>query len=349
MTEKAGLQAVAEMAAGRPIILHDDFHGLAYLAVAAAKATAEHVNLMAREARGTITIAIIGERLDQLRIPVIASNSSYADAEPFAASVDVRQEGASGMPARDRAATIKALVDPKTQPEDFVRPGHLFPLRYDKGGVFTKPRAPEAIVDLARMAGMYPAGVLCAIMADTGDMMTQTPDLSALGRALNVKLVSVSQVLLLRGHREKVVHRIASARLPTRYGEFTVLGYQCLRDTDEHIVVVMGDTATEEPMPAAFLNGCVAGHVFDNQACGCGDRLQEKLERISALGRGVLLYTPTPSVCKHLEGGSLVPAPPQDQLWHRIIGLQVLADLGIRRAVLLDDGEAVDVPQLSTL
>ncbi|MSQ13757.1 MAG: hypothetical protein EXR47_06480 [Dehalococcoidia bacterium] len=347
--ETAATQALESVAAGRPVIIRDDFRGLAYLAVASQKAGPEHVNLMARYARGIISIALEGERLNQLQLPVMGQPSPNASSEPFAVSVDVRRDGASGISARDRSATIQALIYPASKPDDFVRPGHLFPVLYSKGGVFTVPRAPEAIVDLARMAGLYPSGVLCAIMTDAGDMMSDPPDLNALGDAIGAKIVSISDVLRLRGEREKVVKRIAAARLPTQYGEFTITAYQCLRDTDEHIALVMGDPGSAQPMPAAFVNGCVVGHVFDSQACRCGIRLEERLSRIGELKRGVILYTPNDAVSKHL-GEDLSTRPPMhERIWHQIIGVQVLSDLGIRRAYLLDEEREIDVPALSTL
>ncbi|MSQ11922.1 MAG: bifunctional 3,4-dihydroxy-2-butanone-4-phosphate synthase/GTP cyclohydrolase II [Dehalococcoidia bacterium] len=346
---RAATEALEEIAQGRSVIVLDDVRGLSFLSAAAEKATAEDVNIMARYARGIIGVAIPGERLAHLRIPVIAPNTKGGQAEPYAVSVDVKREGSAGMSARDRAATIKALLDPESKPDDFVRPGHLFPLRYAEGGVFTTFRAPEALVDLVKMAGLYPAGVLCAIMADDGDMMHKPVDLSALANTLGVKIVKVSEVVMLRGQREKVVRRLASARLPTAHGEFAVLAYECVRDADEHIALVTGDIASNEPVAAAFVRGCVVGHVFDNQVCQCGARLREKLRQLADLGAGVLLYTPSPTVSKHLGDGPEAALSAQDKLWYRIIGLQVLADLGVRRALLLDEEEEVEVPQLSTV
>lgn len=341
-------KAVEDVAAGRPIILLDDFRGLAYLAVAAEKAAPVHINLMARYARGIIAIVLEASRLAELNLPVLTSKKSEGSAEPFTMSVDAKRDGASGISARDRAATIKALIDPATKPEDLVRPGHLFPIRYSEGGLFATPRAPEALVDLARLAGLYPAGVLCAIMSDSGDMMSEPIDLNALGTAINAQLVRVSQVMRLRGQREKVVKRVASARLPTQYGEFTIVAYDSLRDADEHIALIMGDPVADGPMPAAFVNGCVAGHVFDNQACQCGTRLDERLNTIGKLKRGVILYTPVLTVGKHL-GDDDSPRPSlHERLWLQIIGTQVLADLGVRRAALIDDGTEIEVPQLIT-
>jgi 3,4-dihydroxy 2-butanone 4-phosphate synthase/GTP cyclohydrolase II len=314
------------------------------------KITPEHVNLMARFARSTVTITMTAERLDELNIPAIAPTSLVEEIEPFSVSVDLRQNGSSGMSAKERAATIRALVDPASKPEDFVRPGHVFPLRYDKGGVFTRPRASEAMVDLTRMAGLYASAVLCAVMDDSGDMMSAPMDITVFARSIGLKLVSVSDVMQLRGTREKVVQRVASAKLPTRYGEFALMGYQCMRDTDEHVALVMGDTSKNTPIPTAFISGCVVGHAFDNASCGCGDRLHKRMERIAKAGRGVVIYTPVATICKHLADGSMAPLPKQDRMWEEIVGLQVLADLGIRKALVLDDKEHVEeVPRITAV
>lgn len=346
-------ELLAHVAVGKIIVIFDDFHGLAYLVVAAEKATHEHLLFMAGRGRGIITVPMLGERLMALKIPLVQSgavNSDYIEA--FTVSVDYKRNGSGGgQSARDRAATVQALLSPDSKPENFVRPGHIFPTRYAPGGVFSTARAEEAAVDLVRMAGLSSAAVVCAIVADTGDMMNDSVDLTGLAQAHGLKMATVSDIFRLRGRTEKAVKRIASARLPTKHGEFMIHGYQCVRDSDEHVVLVIGDvTKGTEPVPAAFILGCVAGHVFNNQACQCGAQLQDRIEEIAKLGRGVLMYTPIQSVNRHLAEDYSSPPERVERLWQELISIQMLSDLGFRKARLMnDDNKVVEVPELKEL
>ena len=216
------------------------------LAVAAEKCSAEKINFMAREGRGLICIALEGGRLDELRIPMMVCDNTSHFGTAFTISVEAREGTTTGISAADRATTVAKLVDPQAKPDDFVKPGHMFPLRSREGGVLARSGQTEAAVDIARLAGLFPAGVICEIMNEDGTMARMT-ELRAFSQKHGIKVVSVAELIRYRLAHEKFVKRVAETRLPTAYGEFTLLAYQELLSNNVHIVLRKGDLAGDTP------------------------------------------------------------------------------------------------------
>ncbi len=284
-------EAVQEIKAGRFVVIVDDEdrENEGDLAIAAEKVTPQAINFMARYARGLICMPIIGQRLDDLRIPLMVKDNTSTFSTAFTDSVDARSGVTTGISAFDRTATIKALIDPNTKPDDLVRPGHLFPLRYREGGVLVRAGQTEATVDLAKLAGLYPAGVICEIMTEEGTM-ARMPQLEKFSKAHGVKIISVAQIIAYRRQHEKLVQRVAEAQLPTRYGEFKVIAYKSAVDLDEHVALVMGQINSEEPTLVRVHSQCVTGDVFGSLRCDCGEQIDLALKAIAKEGKGVFLY-----------------------------------------------------------
>jgi 3,4-dihydroxy 2-butanone 4-phosphate synthase / GTP cyclohydrolase II len=257
--------------------------------MAAEKVTAEAINYMAVNGRGLICIPMTGERLDDLRIPMMASNNTSRFGTAFTVTVEARFGTTTGISAADRARTVQVLIDPKSRPEDIVMPGHMFPLRARDGGVLVRAGQTEATVDLARLAGLYPAGVCCEIMNEDGTM-ARMPQLEVLAEKLGVKIGSVADLITYRRRHEKLVHRVAEAKLPTKYGEFTVIAYKSDIDSDEHVALVMGDLTTDEPVLVRVHSECLTSDVFGSLRCDCGEQLAMAMRKIAGEKRGVLLY-----------------------------------------------------------
>ena len=290
-----GLASVAEVIedikAGKFIIIVDDEdrENEGDLAMAAEKATAEAINFMALNARGLICLPIIGKRLDELKIPLMVQNNTSKFSTAFTISIEAKHKVSTGISAADRAETIKAVVDPATKPEDIVQPGHTFPLRAREGGVLTRAGHTEAIVDLARLAGLYPAGVICEILKEDGSM-ARLPQLEVMAEQYGIKIMTVADLIAYRRRHERLVHRVAEAKLPTVYGEFTAIAYKSDIDPDEHLALVMGDIATEDPVLVRVHSQCLTGEVFGSLRCDCGDQITMAMKSIAEEGRGVLLY-----------------------------------------------------------
>ena len=290
-----GLASVAEVIedikAGKFIIIVDDEdrENEGDLAMAAEKATAEAINFMALNARGLICLPIIGKRLDELKIPLMVQNNTSKFSTAFTISIEAKHKVSTGISAADRAETIKAVVDPATKPEDIVQPGHMFPLRAREGGVLTRAGHTEAIVDLARLAGLYPAGVICEILKEDGSM-ARLPQLEVMAEQYGIKIMTVADLIAYRRRHERLVHRVAEAKLPTVYGEFTAIAYKSDIDPDEHLALVMGDIATEDPVLVRVHSQCLTGEVFGSLRCDCGDQITMAMKSIAEEGRGVLLY-----------------------------------------------------------
>jgi 3,4-dihydroxy 2-butanone 4-phosphate synthase/GTP cyclohydrolase II len=254
-------EAIADYRAGKLVIIVDDEdrENEGDLCVAAEKATPESINFMATHGRGLICVALPGERLDALHIPLMVNDNTSRYTTAFCVTVEARERTSTGISAYDRAATVQALVDPKCGPDDFVRPGHMFPLRYREGGVLARAGQTEASVDLARLAGLYPGGVICEVMADDGTMM-RLPQLEVFAAAHDLKIISVAQLIEHRRHREKLVSRVeAETVLPTPYGDFRVVGFEDLVNHDEHLALVLGDVSTSEPVLARVHSECLTG------------------------------------------------------------------------------------------
>ena len=284
-------EAIEDIKAGNFVIIVDDKdrENEGDLALAAEKVTAETINFMAKHARGLICLPTTGKRLDELRIPLMVRENTSKYSTAFTVSVEAKHRVSTGISAADRAETIKAVLDPATKPEDLAQPGHMFPLRAREGGVLVRVGHTEAIVDLARLAGLYPAGTICEIMNEDGSM-ARLPQLEAVSDKFGIKIISVADLIAYRRRTEKLIHRIAEAKLPTVYGEFTAIAYKSDIDPDEHLALVIGDISGDEPVLVRVHSECITGDVFRSLRCDCGEQVQIAMETIADAGRGVLLY-----------------------------------------------------------
>ena len=284
-------EAIEDIRAGRFLIIVDDEdrENEGDLVIAAEKITPEAVNFMAKHGRGLICLPIIGQRLDELRIPIMVRENTSKHGTAFTVSIEAKHKVTTGISAHDRAVTIKAVLDPATKPEDLVCPGHTFPLRAREGGVLVRAGHTEAAVDLARLAGLYPAGVICEIMSEDGTM-ARLPELETMGEKFGIKIVSVADLIAYRRHHEKLVRRMAEASLPTRYGEFVAFAYRSITDPDEHVALVKGDISGEEPVLVRVHSECLTGDIFGSLRCDCGDQIALAMQAIASEGRGVFLY-----------------------------------------------------------
>jgi 3,4-dihydroxy 2-butanone 4-phosphate synthase/GTP cyclohydrolase II len=284
-------EAIEDVKAGKFVIVVDDEdrENEGDLVLAADKVTTEAINFMAKHARGLICAPLIGKRLDELKIPMMVSENTSKFSTAFTVSVEAKYGVTTGISAADRAQTIKTLVDPLSKPEDIVQPGHIFPLRAKDGGVLVRAGHTEATIDLPRLAGLQPAGILCEIMNEDGTM-ARLPQLEVMAEKFGIKIMSIADLIAYRRRHEKLVHRVAEAKLPTRYGEFTVLAYKSDTDPDEHVALVTGDITTEEPVLVRVHSECLTGDVFGSFRCDCGEQVALALESIAAEERGVFLY-----------------------------------------------------------
>jgi len=284
-------EVIEDIKAGKLVIIVDDENreNEGDLALAAEKATPEAVNFMTLHARGLICMPIISKRLEELRISLMVRENTSQFSTAFTVSIDAKRGISTGISAADRAETIRTIIDPATKPEDLAKPGHVFPLRAREGGVLVRAGHTEAIVDLARLAGLYPAGVICEIMNEDGSM-ARLPQLEVMAGRHEIKIVSVADLIAHRRRHEKLVQRVAEARLPTRYGEFTAIAYSSDIDADEHLALVMGDITTEAPALVRVHSECVTGEVFGSLRCDCGEQIALAMQSIAEEGRGVLLY-----------------------------------------------------------
>ena len=267
-------EAIEDIRAGNFIIIVDDEgrENEGDLALAADKVSPEAINFMAKHARGLICMPVTGSRLDELRIPLMVSENTSKFSTAFTVSVEAKHRVSTGISVADRAETIKTVIDSATKSDDLVQPGHMFPLRARDGGVLVRAGHTEAIVDLAKLAGRYPAGVICEIMNDDGSM-ARLPQLEKISEQYGIKIMTVSDLIGYRRRHEKLVHRVADARLPTKYGEFTTIGYKSNIDPGEHAALVMGDVATEEPVLVRVHSECTTGDVFGSLRCDCGEQI----------------------------------------------------------------------------
>jgi len=284
-------EAIEEVKAGKFIIIVDDEdrENEGDLAMAAEMVSPEAINFMTLHARGLVCLPIIGKRLDELRIPLMVMENTSRFSTAFTVSVEAKRRVSTGISAYDRAETIKAMIDPTTKPEDLARPGHMFPLRAREGGVLVRAGHTEAIVDLAKLAGLYPAGVICEIMNEDGSM-ARLPRLKVMSEKYGIKIVTVADLIAYRRRHEKLVHRVAEAKLPTKYGEFIAIAYKSDIDPDEHLALVRGDISVEEPVLVRVHSECITGDVFGSLRCDCGEQIALAMQNIAEEGRGVFLY-----------------------------------------------------------
>ncbi len=284
-------EAIEDLKAGKFVIIVDDEdrENEGDLALAAEKVTPEAINFMTLKARGLVCLPIIGKRLDELVIPLMVPDNSTKFCTAFTVSVEAKHGVSTGISAADRAHTIKTVIDPATRAEDLVRPGHVFPLRAREGGVLVRAGHTEAVVDLAKLAGLYPAGVICEVMNEDGSM-ARLPQLGVMAEKYGIKIISVTDLIAYRCRHEKLVHQVAKAKLPTKYGRFTALAYKSDIDPDEQLALVMGDVSAEEPVLVRVHSECVTGDVFGSLRCDCGEQIALAMQAIADEGRGVFLY-----------------------------------------------------------
>jgi len=259
------------------------------LTMAAEKVTPVAINFMATHGRGLICVPIVSERLDQLQIPAMVSENTSPFETAFAVSVEAKHRVSTGISAHDRAATIKVILDPNSRPDDLARPGHMFPLRAREGGVLTRAGQTEAAVDLARLGGLYPAGVICEIMNPNGTM-ARVPELVRFARRHGLRMITIKDLIDFRMRREKFVSRVASTTLPTRHGTFKALLYHSQVDNKHHLALVKGDLNVADPVLVRVHSECLTGDALGSLRCDCGSQLDRAMARIAQEGKGVLLY-----------------------------------------------------------
>jgi 3,4-dihydroxy 2-butanone 4-phosphate synthase/GTP cyclohydrolase II len=283
--------ALADIRNGKLVIVVDDEdrENEGDLIMASESATPEKIAFFVRHTSGVICAPLTGERLDELDIPLMVRENTESQRTAFTYSVDYRHDTSTGISAADRARTIQALIDPATRPGDLARPGHIFPLRYAEGGVLKRAGHTEAAVDLARMAGLYPAGVLCEIVNDDGTM-ARVPDLVAFCQEHDLMLISIAELIRYRRQNEKLVKRVAEARIPTDWGDFTSYVYESLLDGEQHVALVKGAVQGEDDVLVRVHSECLTGDVFGSLRCDCGIQLDAALRKIAEDGRGVLVY-----------------------------------------------------------
>jgi 3,4-dihydroxy 2-butanone 4-phosphate synthase/GTP cyclohydrolase II len=283
--------AVSEIREGKLVVVADDAdrENEGDLIMAADLVSPEAIAFMVRHTSGVICMPVTGARLDELRLPLMVTAGNDPQRTAFTVSVDVRSGTTTGISAADRAATIRAIIDPATGPEELARPGHVFPLRYCEGGVLKRAGHTEAAVDLARLAGLSPAGVLCEVVNEDGTM-SRLPDLRAFADRHGLKLISIADLIEYRRRNEKLVSRVAEATIPTEHGEFRTYAYESLVDGGTHVAMVTGDVGDGERILVRVHSECLTGDVFGSLRCDCGTQLQDALRQIGEEGRGVVLY-----------------------------------------------------------
>ena len=344
--------AIEEIRAGRMIVVVDDEdrENEGDLTLAAEKVTPEAINFMAKFGRGLVCLAMTEERLDHLRIGNMTAENTSQYGTAFCEAIDAREGVTTGISAYDRCQTIKVAIDPASRPLDLARPGHVFPLRARKGGVLVRAGQTEASVDLARLAGMVPAGIICEIMKDDGTM-ARVPDLIDFCRTHNMKMLTVAELIRYRMQHERYVHRVGEAMVETKHGEFRLIAYESEVDGgDSHIALIRGDISDPaKPVMVRMHAHCLLGDVFGATGCECNRTLEASLETIAAEDRGALIYLHQTSrgfsaekigeqsfLTFHRER-RLPTLPESERRIQREIGLgaQILSDLNLKRIRLL--------------
>ncbi|MBU0508171.1 bifunctional 3,4-dihydroxy-2-butanone-4-phosphate synthase/GTP cyclohydrolase II [bacterium] len=283
--------ALVDIAEGKMIIVVDDEdrENEGDLVQAAEKVTAESVNFMVSHGRGMVCVCMTDERADQLNLPPMVAQNTALKGTAFTVTIDYRHGTTTGISAADRTATIRAVADPATQPSDFARPGHIHPLRARPGGVFERVGQTEAAVDLARLSGLFPAGVVCEIMKNDGTMMRR-PELRGFADRHHLKMISVADLLKYRCKREMFIQERVRVKLPTKHGEFTLIHFEDMYQNKDHLALVKGAPPLPEPVLVRAHSECFTGDVLGSQRCDCGWQLDTALERIEREGSGVLVY-----------------------------------------------------------
>ncbi len=284
-------EAIEEIRAGRMVVVCDDEdrENEGDLTMAAHFATPEAINFMAREGRGLICLALTAERCEELGLDLMAAKNESPFETAFTVSVEAREGVTTGISAADRARTIQVAIDPSSSPRDLVQPGHVFPLKAKEGGVLERTGQTEAAVDLARLAGLNPSGVICEIMNDDGTM-ARVSDLEPYCERHGLKMITVADLIAYRRRHDRLVERVVSTTLPTGFGTFTVVGYRSLVDDKHHVAMVKGDVSGKEDVLVRVHSECLTGDVFHSLRCDCGEQLESALSIIESEGDGVLLY-----------------------------------------------------------